>query len=306
MLRPILIRASRSRWLADQFRRRRFAKRAVRRFMPGESLEEALDAGASSAAIGTEPVFTRLGEQIGDISEARDVVSHYLSALDAMQRKGVRGQLSVKLTQLGLLQDQTTCLDNVRALATRGAEVGTMVWIDIEESDYVDRTLEVFRGARESHDNVGLCLQSYLYRTPADLDLLLPLHPAIRLVKGAYRESPTVAYPRKEDVDRAYFELGQALLRASREGRALPVFGTHDLGMIERLRAYASSIGTASEAYEVHMLYGIRTAEQRALVRSGARVRVLISYGEHWFPWYMRRLAERPANLWFVAKSMIR
>jgi len=193
----------------------------------------------------------------------------------------------------------------VRALATRAEQTGTFFWIDIEESWYVDATLEVFRRARETNEKVGLCLQAYLYRTPADIEALMRLKPAIRLVKGAYREPAVVAFPRKRDTDEAYFHIAERLLDAAARGAAFPVVGTHDLSLIERIRARASSLAVPDGGYEVHMLYGIRPSEQRALRDRGVRVRVLISYGAHWFPWYVRRLAERPANLWFVARSLV-
>jgi proline dehydrogenase len=175
----------------------------------------------------------------------------------------------------------------------------------MEESRYVDVTLELYRRARAAGDAVGVCLQAYLRRTPADLQTLRPLAPAIRLVKGAYSEPADVALPRKRDVDAAYFALAEQLLAQAARGRARPVFGTHDIGLLTRIRARAAALGTAQSAFEVHMLYGIRAPEQRALARDGVRVRVLISYGSHWFPWYMRRLAERPANVWFVVRNLV-
>jgi proline dehydrogenase len=201
--------------------------------------------------------------------------------------------------------DREACAQSVLALAARAADAGSYLWIDMEESSYVDATLDVFRRARAAHPKVGVCLQAYLRRTPADLDALLPLAPAIRLVKGAYREPPEVALPKKRDVDDAYLELANVLLeRAARDG-GLPVFGTHDMRLVEQVRRRAETLGVAPRAYEIHMLYGIQAAEQRALAKRGAAVRVLVSYGTHWFPWYMRRLAERPANVWFVVRNLL-
>jgi proline dehydrogenase len=181
------------------------------------------------------------------------------------------------------------------------------VWIDMESSHYVDLTLELFRGLREDHQNVGLCLQAYLHRAADDLEALLPLHPAIRLVKGAYREPPEVAFSRKSEVDHNFVRLAGALLRARKGGRAgRPVFGTHDPRMIGEANRLAHELGLDKEAYEFAMLYGIQSIEQARLARAGYGMRVLISYGEGWFPWYMRRLAERPANVWFVVKQLVR
>jgi proline dehydrogenase len=197
------------------------------------------------------------------------------------------------------------CTENVLALAAKVEATGSFLWVDIEDSSYVDRTLAIFRRLRERHEKVGLCLQAYLHRTPADLDALMPLGPAIRLVKGAYAEPPAVAIPIKADVDRAFQSLGERLLDAAARGEAFPVFGTHDLPLLGRLSAYAQKVQAADGSWEIAMLYGIRSVEQEQLARKGRRVRTLISYGEHWFPWYMRRLAERPANVWFVLKSMV-
>ncbi len=305
IVRSMLLRASRSAWLADQFRRRSFARRAVRKFMPGEDVGAALGASGEFARENMGTVITALGERVTNRDEADAVRDHYLELLDQIKARALPTHISVKLTHLGLDLDREVCLARVRELAARAERNGTFLWIDIEESWYVDATLDVFRRARETHEKVGLCLQAYLYRTPSDLEGLMPLRPAIRLVKGAYREPAVVAFPKKRDTDDAYFKISERLLEAAARGAAFPVFGTHDLSLIERIRSRASSLAVADGAYEVHMLYGIRPSEQRALRDRGVRVRVLISYGTHWFPWYVRRLAERPANLWFVARSLV-
>jgi proline dehydrogenase len=304
IVRSVLLRASRSPWLADQFRRRSFARRAVRKFMPGETLDPALDAAATFAANGLGTVLTALGERVTNAAEARAVCDHYVEVLKAIQTRKLPTHISVKLSHLGLDIDREACVDAVRLLASRAAEVGSFLWIDIEESWYVDATLEVYRRARVDYEKVGLCLQAYLRRTPADLESLMPLGPAIRLVKGAYREPPEVAFPKKKDTDDAYFTLADQLLQGAAKGRAFPVFGTHDLGLVARIRERAESLRVPKGGYEIHMLYGIKSADQRTLRDNGASVRVLISYGTQWFPWYVRRLAERPANVWFVVRSM--
>jgi proline dehydrogenase len=303
--RSLLLRASRSEWLADQFRRRSAARRAVRRFMPGEELSSALDAAAAFAAEGIGTLLTNLGERVTSRGEADAVREHYLGAFDAIRSRGLPTQISVKVTHLGLDADREACMRNVLALAARAEQAGSYLWIDMEESSYVDATLDVFRQARAQHPNVGVCLQAYLRRTPADLESLLPLSPAIRLVKGAYNEPANVAFPEKRETDSAYLVLARRLLERARDGRALPVFGTHDTRMLAEIGRHADALGVSKRAYEFHMLYGIRSAEQRALAAAGATVKVLISYGENWFPWYMRRLAERPANVWFVMKNLV-
>src|SRR5690242_15555900 len=301
--RRVLLAASRSQWLARQLSQRGFVRRAVRRFMPGEDLEAALTAGALLAEAGIGTVLTQLGEQVTTRGEAAAVRDHYLDVLDRIRERRLTAEISVKLTHLGLDANPKACLQDVLALAGRSGEGQSFLWIDMEESRYVDATLELFQAVRAAHDRVGVCLQAYLRRTPADLATLLPLAPAIRLVKGAYNEPPDVAFPRKRDVDAAYLTLAGSLLDRAQAG-ARPVFGTHDLALIGRLRDRALGAGVAPGAYEVHMLYGIRAADQRALVRDGVPVRVLVSYGSHWFPWYMRRLAERPANVWFVVRHL--
>jgi proline dehydrogenase len=305
LARRFLLRASRSAWLAGQLRDRAFLRRAVRRFMPGEELPAALGAAVELAALGIGSVLTQLGEQVAARGEAARVRDHYLDVLAQVGARRLPAEISVKLTHLGLDVDRAACLADVQLLARAAADAGSFLWIDMEESRYVDATLELFRSVRSAHERVGVCLQAYLRRTPADLGALLPLAPAIRLVKGAYNEPATIAYPSKRDVDAAYLVLAERLLErvARREARA--VFGTHDLALVKRVRERATTLRVTAGSYEVHMLYGIRSPEQRALARDGVPVRVLISYGTHWFPWYMRRLAERPANVWFVVRNLI-
>lgn len=302
--RSILLRASRSRWLAEQFRRRAFARRAVKRFMPGEDLDSALDACAGFARTGIGTVLTNLGERIESRDDAAAVRDHYLSVITAIAGRKLPTEISVKLTHLGMSIDRQFCIDSIVTLARRARDAGSFLWIDIEESHYVDATLDVFRAAKAECDEVGLCLQSYLRRTTADLASLLPLQPAIRLVKGAYREPPEIAFPKKRDTDDAYLALAERLLAEAAAGRGRPVFGTHDLRLVEQIRSRAEALSVPRDRWEVHMLYGIKAAEQRALAARGITVRVLISYGANWFPWYMRRLAERPANVWFVVRNL--
>lgn len=305
--RAVLLRASRSQWLAEQLVRREFARRAVKKFMPGEEPGDALEAAARLAAENLGAVLTQLGENITSPQEALAVRDHYLGVLDQIVQRGLKDTIvSVKPTQLGLDLSFDACLGHLDTLAAkvRQAQAGVL-WIDMEDSSYVDRTLDLYRRLKEKHDNVGVCLQSYLRRTPADVDALLPIRPAIRLVKGAYAEAPHVAFPDKRDVDVAYYAIADALLGAAARGAAFPVFGTHDRALIDRITARAAALSVPDGGFEIHMLFGIRTSDQRALARAGRKVRTLISYGRSWFPWYMRRLAERPANVWFVMRSLL-
>lgn len=305
LARRLLLRASRSAFLARQLRARRFFQRAVRRFMPGETLEAALEAAAKLAKFGVGGVLTELGEQVTNRAEAEAVREHYTGVLERIRRRGLPAHISVKLTHLGLDADREACVRDVIALAQQAGQARSFLWIDMEESRYVDATLDVYRRAKAEWPNVGVCLQAYLRRTAADLDALLPLAPAIRLVKGAYNEPADIAFARKRDVDVQYFQLAVRLLREAGRQRAKPVFGTHDLKLIATIRGAAAAQKLDGDAYEFHLLYGIRAEEQRRLAAEGARVRVLISYGSAWFAWYMRRLAERPANLWFVLRNVV-
>lgn len=302
--RQVLLRLSKSRWLADRVMTRPFARRAVKKFMPGEDLASALDAAQALQGDRLGTVLTKLGENLTAQSEADAVRDHYLEVLRQVKARGLDAHVSVKPTQLGLDFSPEQCADHLETLAQAAEAAGTCFWLDMEDSSYVDRTLALYRNLRTRHARVGLAMQAYLRRTPQDLAALLPLQPTVRLVKGAYAEAPHVAFPAKRDTDLAYFDLATRLLEAAAAGQALPIFGTHDMALIDRIVAKASALGVANGQYEIHMLYGIRMNEQKALVKAGRVVKTLISYGSSWFPWYMRRLAERPANVWFVAKSM--
>ena len=306
IMRSALLRASESRWLAERVRGRRFAKRAVRRFLPGETLEAALGSCVSLRDAGMLTVVSQLGEAVADREAAEAATKHYLSALARIGDGGLSTELSVKPTHLGLDMGRDFCAAQLGVLADAAAASGSFVWIDMEDSSYVDATLDVYRHLRANTPRVGVCLQAYLYRTAEDLASLLPSGAAIRLVKGAYSEPPDVAYPRKSDVDENFARLAKQLLGA--EARACGVragFGTHDVHLIARIRDFAEGAGIGKDAYEVQMLFGIRRDAQARLAAAGHRVRVLVSYGSEWFPWYMRRLAERPANLGFLLRSLV-
>ena len=303
LMRKALLWASKNPVLADRLPRYRFVKKATRRFMPGEERGDALHQAEKLAAKDISFITTLLGENLESLEEADDVVSHYLGTLREIEARSLDGEISVKPTQLGL----DFGAEEARARLARLCDAtDRLVWVDMESSEYVDRTLEIFRKVKEEKGNVGLCLQSYLRRTADDLESLLPLQPAIRMVKGAYNEPESVAFPNKSDVDRNFVKLMQRLLRArlhDEVGR--PVAGTHDPKMIGETNRIAFELGLDKDRYEFAMLFGIQRDEQLRLTRRGHRVRVLISYGSAWFPWYMRRLAERPANLWFVAKQLV-
>ena len=303
--RTVLLKASRSQWLARQLRERRFFQKAARRFMPGETVDDALEAAGQFGKAGLGSVLTELGEQVTNRAEAAAVRDHYLGVLEKIQRRKLPAHISIKLTHLGIEASREGCVQDVLKLAARAEQARSFLWIDMEESRYVDLTLDVYRRAKAEWPNVGVCLQAYLHRTMKDLEALLPIAPAIRLVKGAYNEPADVAFPKKRDVDENYRQLAKRLLSEAGRQRAKPVFGTHDLGLIETIRKAAVDQRVDPSSYEFHMLYGIRAAEQRKLASLGAEVRVLISYGSAWFAWYMRRLAERPANVWFLLRNVV-
>jgi proline dehydrogenase len=303
--RTLLLKASDSVWLREHGTKAPFVRRAVSRFMPGETFDDMLGAARAMAEARIGSVFTRLGENVRDRHEADEVAAHYLDGVARIRTLGLSCEPSIKLTQLGLDIDRELALDHARRLARAAHEAGSYLWVDMEQSAYVDVTLDVVRRLREESPDVGVCLQAYLYRTPEDLADMLERGVGVRLVKGAYKEPATAAYPQKADVDGHFFTLGQTMLAARAQGwPGRAVFGTHDTRLISRLREHAGAAGVAPSAYEFHMLYGIQRAEQSRLAQDGAAVRVLIAYGTYWFPWYMRRLAERPANVWFVVKSV--
>ena len=303
--RTILLKMAKSPFLNRQATQRGFVRRATKRFMPGEAPEDALRAAQLLKAEGRGTVFTKLGENLTSLADADAVRDHYLWFFDQLAASGLDGHVSIKPTQLGLDLSFDQCQAHLFALAARSESIGKVLWIDMEDSSYVDRTLALYRAVRSRHPKVGVCLQAYLRRTPADLESLLPITPIIRLVKGAYAEPADVAFPVKADTDRAYFDLADRMLQAAPGGFCLPVLGTHDIPLIDRLVARAKAHGVAERRYEIHMLYGIRDADQRRLRSDGHTVKTLISYGSAWYRWYMRRLAERPANVWFVVRSML-
>jgi proline dehydrogenase len=305
LIRNLLLAGSESTWLRSQATRSRIVRRSVTRFMPGETIDAALAAARDLQAAGTPTILTHLGENVRDASEAAAVAAHYLELLDRVHAAGLDAWVSVKPTQLGLDLGMDLCRRHLVRLSTHAANTRNMLWIDMESTPYVDRTIDVYRGLRGEFANVGVALQAYLYRTPEILDALIPLGPAVRVVKGAYREPPSLAFPNKKDVDEQFYRLSVRLVAADAQAAgAFLAIGTHDPALIARLQAHLAAQQVSRDRYEFEMLYGIRRDLQTQLARAGARVRVLISYGEYWFPWYMRRLAERPANLWFVAKNL--
>jgi proline dehydrogenase len=305
VMRSVLLAASESRWLRQQAPRMGFVKKAVRRFMPGERIEDALAAAQALRGDGITAVVTKLGENVSEMREADAVAAHYVDVLTQIAASGLDCLISIKLTQLGLDVDRERCYAHVRDLAARAQAQGRLLWIDMEQRGYVDVTLDLYRRVLAEFPNVGVCLQAYLYRTEADLTAIIPLGGGVRLVKGAYLEPADVAFPKKADVDENFLKLSKLMLGPAAAASGFrAVFGTHDGRIIRAIQDHAKATSVATDRYEFDLLYGIQRNEQQRLAAEHARIRVLIAYGDYWFPWYMRRLAERPANVLFVAKSM--
>lgn len=305
-MKALFLAAADNRWLREHGVRAPFVRRAVSQFMPGESVDDMI-AAARALPPGIAAVFTRLGENVATLAEAHAVADHYQQSVERMHQIGLACEPSVKPTQLGLDLDRATVRSHLRRIAESARAAGTYLWIDMEQSPYVDATLDLTEELCSDGAPVGVCLQAYLHRTPQDLARMLRVGAGVRLVKGAYREPAEVALPDKTDVDAQYRALGRTMVDDRAHGGASRiVFGTHDSRIIADLVRHARTTRVASRDYEFHLLYGIQRGEQTRLAAAGEQVRVLIAYGAYWFPWYMRRLAERPANVWFVAKSLLR
>jgi proline dehydrogenase len=271
----------------------------ARRFIAGETVEEAIEAARRIEAVGLLQTLDFLGESVSSLSDADAATRNYLRVIDAITRAGIGRNLSLKLTQLGLDVDRASAVDNLRRILERAD--GFFVRLDMESSRYTDTTLDIFETLwQQNHRNIGVVLQADLHRTAQDVTRVSALGAPIRLVKGAYREPATVAYPRKADVDAAYETLMKRLLL---EG-TYPAIATHDEAMIETARLYAADHGLEPDRFEFQMLYGIRRDLQASLVAQGYHVRVYIPFGRQWFPYFMRRLGERPANVAFVLKGI--
>ena len=280
----------------------RFGRGVARRFVPGERLEQALAAAERVGTEGMASMLNHLGENVASPSACSAVADHHLLALKRIEeRANLDCNISIKLTQLGLDVSVDLCLENSERVLAAAAPLGTLVMIDMESHAYVDRTLEVVRRLRTRYERVGVALQSYLYRTADDV-FALPEGTPIRLVKGAYLEPPEVAYRRRTDVDRSFARLFATLATRGHEVHV----ATHDPALLEGAVRFVERRGIPWERVELQMLYGIRTDLQREHARRGRPVRTYIPYGDQWYPYLTRRLAERPANLWFFASNLVR
>ncbi len=294
------------------------AWRAASRFIAGETLAEALKVVGELNSRGILATLDHLGENTTHADAARLAAEEVMTALDAIQAHELRANVSVKLSQIGLAFDEQLCRENIKGILEKALRSENFVCIDMEDSFLTDATIAVYRWARQQgYDNVGIVFQAYLYRTAIDIQSLAEMGVRVRLCKGAYKEPPERAYPRKRDVDSSFdhltallFEISesQGMPRLSADGRVPPVPGiaTHDAARIEYARRRADSMGLPRDALEFQLLYGIRRDLQSQLVAQGYPVRVYVPYGSHWYPYFMRRLAERPANVWFLLSNFFR
>jgi proline dehydrogenase len=273
------------------------------RFVAGETLDECVAVLKRLNGLGLAANTTLLGEDVAAEGEARAVAAQYVRILERIEAERLRVNVALKLTNLGLAIDEELAFENVSTVVERAGELGNFVRLDMEYSAVVDATLRIYRRLREEgRENVGTVLQAYLYRTPDDLEALLPLQPNLRLVKGAYLEPPEIAYPRKDDVDAAYLRLVERSLGAG----GYTAIATHDERMIDHALRVAEREGVGRDRFEVQMLYGIRSQLQLDVAARGYKVLVATSYGPEWFPFFSRRLAERPANLLFILRNLVK
>ena len=278
------------------------ARPLVRRFVAGETLNDAMDAVRRLNDAGLTASLDYLGESVNRAEDAGAAALQYITILHAIERQGARANASLKLTQMGLDVDRALCVRNIERIIAQAAQFGNFIRVDMEGSDYTQVTLDIFKELFAKHKNVGVVIQSYLYRSEADVRELNVLGARVRLCKGAYSEPESVAFPRKADTDENYIKLMRLLLS---EG-VYPGIATHDERMIDATREFAAREDIPPDRFEFQMLYGVRRDLQAQLLRDGYRMRVYVPYGGEWYPYLVRRLAERPANILFILRGILR
>jgi proline dehydrogenase len=318
MLRSFLIYLSKAVWAQNMVSRWKLAWRTASRFVAGTKIEDAIRAIRELNAKNINVTLDHLGENTSTPEEASEATSEILTTLDEIKKDGVRANVSIKLTQIGLGLDENLCAQNLERILSRAKDNGNFIRIDMEDTPYTDKTLNLHaQMRRKGYQKVGTVLQSYLYRTEADARKLLENQTPIRLVKGAYQEPADKAFPKKADVDANYDLLVKIMIDAALANNSpkisedglfppVPAIGTHDEKRIEFAKQYAAKVGLPKDALEFQMLYGIRRDLQDQLVKEGYPVRVYVPFGTHWYPYFMRRLAERPANVWFFISNFFR
>jgi proline dehydrogenase len=307
MLRSFFLYLSQAVWAKDVIMKIGPARRSAHRFVAGDTLAEAIDVVRRLNASGIEVTLDHLGESVTDEPGARQATQAYFEMMDAIAENGVSATVSLKLTQLGLDIRESLCVENLRSILERAKATNNHVTIDMESTDYTDAALKVYRTLRQDFDNVGIVIQAYLYRSEADMKALAQEGAFVRLCKGAYKEPPDRAFPDKADVDANYVRLTQLFLTP--EARAAGAYlgiATHDEKMIDTAKGFISTHDVPYDTFEFQMLYGIRPRLQEQLRDDGFKMRIYVGYGTEWYPFFMRRLAERPANVWFILSNFFR
>jgi proline dehydrogenase len=302
MLKDTLLYLAQNQQLRDFVTHNKATRSVSRRFVAGEQLDEAIQATRVLNQRHIQVALDHLGENVSDEKEARAAAQDYINALEDIKKTGVDANISIKLTALGLDISQELCERNVRSILELAQGYGIFVCIDMEGSDYTERTIDITRRMHQQFEHVGTVIQSYLYRSRKDVEQLIAQGIRMRLVKGAYKEPKTVAIQSKSEVDHNYVQLMMVLLARGN----FPAIASHDEAIIEATCKYARDHGISRDAFEFQLLYGIRRDLQEKLVRQGYHVRVYVPYGSQWYPYLMRRLAERPANLMFVMSNALR
>ena len=305
MLRNLIFWLSTKKRVTDAIARHGMRRGFARRFVAGQTLAEAMGPSTELCRAGRLVSLNQLGENVATPAEARQSRDSYVATLHALDRAGLDGNISIKLTQLGLGLDRELCLALALEIAERAHSLGRTIEIDMEGSAYTEPTIEIFEAIHRQHGNAGLALQAYLRRSQSDLERLAPLSPKVRLVKGAYREPARIAFQKKGEVDANYRRLLDRVLRHGANGRLFAAVGTHDPALIQYALGKIKEYGVPREKYEFQMLLGIRRDLQRRVFEEGHPLRVYVPWGTAWCPYFMRRLAERPANLWFVLRSLL-
>ena len=303
LLKNILLWTSKNDWMSQKLPKYKFVQNSLSRFMPGEFLSDALEECKNLEYSEYGTIITYLGENVNLEEDTYQVVDHYRNALIAIDKTSLNTLISVKLTQLGLDFDKNLCMENLNQLLKLAKNYNSIIWIDMEEYCYLEQTLEIFKKMSENYHNIGITLQAYLHRTTQDLDELLSYATNLRLVKGAYNENSSVAIKNKDDIDTNYMNLSKKMLSKDILNNGFkPSFATHDDRIIDYIINEAERNLISSDTYEFNMLYGIRKKLQKEILESNQNIKILISYGEQWFPWYIRRIAENPKNLFLLLK----
>ncbi len=302
MLKTTLLYMSEHARLKDLAMKFSFAKNTAHRFVAGDNIKEAIPAVLELNRKGFSGTVDFLGEMVNTVEEAAGACKEYISALDEIDKSQANSNVSLKLTQFGLGFDENLCQSNVERVIIRAKELNNFVRIDMEGSPYTEATLRIFSALRKVHENVGIVIQAYLFRSEKDIENMLVLKSRIRLCKGAYKEPPEISFEKKEDTDSNYIKLMKVLLKSG----IYHGIATHDPKMIDATKLFVSQEQIAKESFEFQMLYGIRRDLQDQLIKEGYRVRIYIPYGSEWYSYLMRRMAERPANLMFVVRNLFR